>query len=106
MILQQLKIHNIASIEDAFIDFEAEPLKSSEVFLISGKTGAGKTTILDSICLALYNNTPRLLFSDMQGDVKDGDKSIDVKKHGATDAKEHGRSLCDTNFHRHRRNAL
>ena len=48
MILQQLTIHNIASIEDAFIDFEAEPLKSSEVFLISGKTGAGKTTILDS----------------------------------------------------------
>jgi len=79
MILQKLTIHNIASIEDAYIDFEAEPLKSSEVFLISGKTGAGKTTILDSICLALYNETPRLLFSDMQGDIMDANKSIDVR---------------------------
>jgi exonuclease SbcC len=42
MKLQKLIIHNIASIEDAVIDFEAQPLAGSEVFLITGKTGAGK----------------------------------------------------------------
>ena len=41
MKLQKLTIHNIASIEDAVIDFEAQPLADSEVFLITGKTGAG-----------------------------------------------------------------
>ena len=67
MKFQKLTIHNIASIEDAVIDFEAEPLVSSEVFLITGKTGAGKSTILDAICLALYADTPRLDGTKMQG---------------------------------------
>lgn len=77
MKIQKLTIHNIASIEDAVIDFEANPLSSSEVFLITGKTGAGKSTILDAICLALFANTPRLENTDMQGDVQDGE--VDVK---------------------------
>ena len=76
MKLQKLTIHNIASIEDAVIDFEAQPLVDSEVFLITGKTGAGKSTILDAICLALFADTPRLDGTQMQGETKDVDNRI------------------------------
>ena len=78
MKLQKLTIHNIASIEDAVIDFEAQPLADSEVFLITGKTGAGKSTILDAICLALYADTPRLDATKMQGDTPDGENPVKI----------------------------
>lgn len=78
MKIQKLTIHNIASIEDATIDFEQHPLSDSEVFLITGKTGSGKSTILDAICLALYADTPRLDNTKMQGDVNDGSKTIKI----------------------------
>ena len=58
MIIKKVTIHNIASIADATIDFEAQPLNDAKVFLITGETGAGKTTLLDAICLALFNKTP------------------------------------------------
>ena len=60
MKLQQLIIKNLASIEEATIDFEHGPLAEESIFLICGETGAGKSTILDAICLALYNDTPRM----------------------------------------------
>lgn len=78
MKIKKLTIHNIASIEDATIDFEATPLGDAEVFLITGRTGSGKTTILDAICLALYGRTPRLETTMMQGDVRDIDKTLKI----------------------------
>ncbi|MDR3095246.1 MAG: AAA family ATPase [Bacteroidales bacterium] len=52
---------NLASLENAFeVDFTAEPLKSAGIFAITGNTGSGKSTILDALCLALFNNTPRI----------------------------------------------
>ena len=79
MKLQKLTIHNIASIEDAVIDFEAYPLADSEVFLITGKTGSGKSTILDAICLALFANTPRLKGTQMEGNTRDEERDITIK---------------------------
>ena len=54
MKILKLKIYNIASIEDETIDFTSSPLAESDVFLITGKTGSGKTTILD----ALHSTAP------------------------------------------------
>ena len=60
MKLKKLTIDNIASIEHAVIDFDAAPLANERLFLITGETGSGKSTIIDCLCLALFNNTPRL----------------------------------------------
>ena len=60
MKLKRLTIDNIASIEHAVIDFDAAPLADEHLFLITGETGSGKSTIIDCLCLALYGNTPRL----------------------------------------------
>ncbi len=52
---------NLASLEGEFeIDFTSEPLKSAGIFAITGPTGAGKSTILDALCLALFDDIPRL----------------------------------------------
>jgi len=39
------------------VDFEA--FEDAGIFLITGKTGAGKSSILDAICYALYASVPR-----------------------------------------------
>lgn len=57
----KLFIQNINSLKGQFtIDFEAEPLKDSGLFAITGPTGAGKSTILDAISLSLFGRSPRL----------------------------------------------
>lgn len=55
-----IRVHQLASILDAVVDFSASPLKEAGLFAITGDTGAGKSTLLDAICLALYNKTARL----------------------------------------------
>lgn len=60
MKLKTLEIENIASFENASVDFDNGPLGNADVFLINGETGSGKSTLLDAICLALYDNTPRM----------------------------------------------
>ena len=59
MKILSVRIKNLASIGEAFIDFTVEPLASAGVFAITGATGSGKSTLLDAICLALYGKTPR-----------------------------------------------
>ena len=65
MKILSIRIKNLASLAgEHFIDFESEPLANAGLIAIIGKTGAGKSTILDAMCLALFNQVPRLKGSD------------------------------------------
>ena len=52
---------NLASLAGEFaLCFQEKPLDRAGLFTICGPTGAGKSTLLDALCLALYDQTPRL----------------------------------------------
>ena len=57
----ELRFKNLNSLYgEWFIDFTAPEYGANGIFALTGPTGAGKSTILDAICLALYGATPRL----------------------------------------------
>jgi DNA repair protein SbcC/Rad50 len=56
--LRFMNLNSLAGVWD--IDFTHPDYVSSGIFAITGPTGAGKTTILDALCVALYGQTPRL----------------------------------------------
>ncbi|ACH95051.1 AAA family ATPase [Borrelia recurrentis] len=61
MRINKLIFKNIASYKGEYeINFDVSVLRRSGIFLISGNTGAGKSTILDCITLALYARVYRL----------------------------------------------
>ena len=67
MKILKLRFENINALKDAWqLDFTQPPFDSNALFAITGATGAGKTTILDAICLALYHETPRIRVSASQ----------------------------------------
>lgn len=60
MKILHLHFCNLNSLKGAWqIDF-TDPAFADGIFAIVGQTGAGKTTILDAICLAIYGQTPRI----------------------------------------------
>ncbi len=72
-----IRLKNLASLAgEQVIDFTAEPLASAGLFAITGPTGAGKSTILDALCLALFGSTPRLDGASLLSKVPDGKDEI------------------------------
>jgi exonuclease SbcC len=61
MKILELRFKNLNSLYgEWFIDFTDPAYLANGIFALTGPTGAGKSTILDAICLALYGATPRL----------------------------------------------
>lgn len=80
----KLEIQNLASLDrigGETINFEEGALGDSTIFSIVGPTGSGKSTILDAICLALYNRAPRY-------PRKKGDRNQNIEVFGSLSSEE------------------
>ena len=70
MKILQLKFKNINSLSGEWqIDFMQPQFTDNGIFAITGKTGSGKSSILDAISLALFGKTPRVQITGQNNDV-------------------------------------
>jgi exonuclease SbcC len=70
MKILNLKFKNINSLAGEWkIDFSEPQFTDNGLFAITGKTGSGKSSILDAISLALYGKTPRVDVTGKNNDV-------------------------------------
>jgi len=105
MRILELRFKNLNSLYGEWkIDFTSPDYRANGIFALTGPTGAGKSTILDAVCLALYGTTPRL------GKITQSSNEIMSRHTGECFAEvlfesQSGRFRCHWSQHRARRKA-
>jgi exonuclease SbcC len=106
MKILELRFKNLNSLYGEWvIDFTDPEYISNGIFALTGPTGAGKSTILDAVCLALYGATPRL------GRITKSSNEIMSRGTGECSAEvlfesQAGRFRCQFSQHRARKKAV
>lgn len=60
MKITRIEGENLACFRKFDLHLGSGPLADASVFAIVGRTGSGKSTVLDAVCLALYGTLPRV----------------------------------------------
>ncbi len=76
MKLLKVELENLNSLYGRHsVDFEKD-LQGAPIFLIIGPTGAGKSTLMDAMSLALFGQTPRLTKGKSEKDLENDSRQV------------------------------
>lgn len=92
---------NLASLAGPFeVDLETESIRSAGIFAITGPTGAGKSTLFDAVCLALFDRLPRMDFAENKTSVGKADGSKQIQYNDVRGVLRHGtaRGFAEVDF--------